>query len=83
MTPRHSWLDQNDTPLISCRPRRPGYLTDFTRRPGYLTDFTRRPDPRKLRLGDWLPVLFVALALAVALALYALPTALGWIEGGL
>jgi hypothetical protein len=73
MTPRHSWLDQNDTPLISCRPRRPGYLTDFT----------RRPDPRKLRLGDWLPVLFVALALAVALALYALPTALGWIEGGL
>jgi hypothetical protein len=52
-------------------------------RPGYLTDFTRRPDPRKLRLGDWLPVLFVALALAVALALYALPTALGWIEGGL
>jgi hypothetical protein len=51
-------------------------------RPGHLTEYERR-DRNRRRLGDWLPLLVVAVALAICLFLYALPNVLGWLEAGL
>ena len=51
-------------------------------RPGYMTEYERRDENRR-RLGDWLPLLIVAVAMLVCLFIYNLPVMLGWLEAGL
>lgn len=77
MNPRNCppiWYDQSGTPLLGGDVTRP--------RPGRLTEYERR-ESRRLRLGDWLPVVVVAVAMLVCLFLYNLPVMLGWLEPGL
>ena len=71
---RPEFRDQNDDLLLAGGVTRP--------RPGHLTEYERR-ESRRVRLGDWLPVVVVAVAMLVCLFLYALPGMLGWMEKGL
>lgn len=73
MTPPE-FHDQDDDLLLAGGVTRP--------RSGHLTEYERR-DRNRRRLGDWLPVVVVAVAMLVCLFLYALPVWLGWLEKGL